>query len=161
MSQNQITVQQASTAAINHSLARIQNRRQGQAVARADIDIVDRQLRLAQSVLDVAPDIISSTREIFTSAMETWQVVAELDVALEKYRIERTTSLERARVAAPIVARQLERMADRTDRVLDQIMAINSKTCSDADLQHRTGLMQTVRELSREITQVLMGLMRP
>ena len=63
MSQNEIIVQQASTAAINHSLARIQHRRQGHAVSRADIDLVDQKLQFAQSViLAVGPEIISSTR---------------------------------------------------------------------------------------------------
>lgn len=153
-------VRQISTALIKASDARLQALKTGRAVDWGDELLIQQRLRLAQSIVDSAPQALSIARDIFLSAVETYRAAKELDVALEQYRIAHQSSIDRLRIVAPIVEKQLDRIANQVDRIMAEVTALNPRSCTSEDLAHRTALLQCGRDMSQQLAQVLLSLIR-
>lgn len=153
-------MRQISTSLIKASDARLQALKTGRAVDWGDEQLIQQRLRLAQSIVDSAPQALSIARDIFFSAVETYRAAKELDVALEQYQIARQSSIARLRIVAPIVEKQLDRIANQVDRIMAEVTALNPRSCTSEDLAHRTALLQCGRDMSQQLAQVLLSLIR-
>ena len=113
-----------------------------------------------------AGEIVDTVSTLWNCTLETYYAVKELDVlmkqmdcTLEMYLQDTTISLEKFKTSAPILEKQIDKISDRIDRILDKALTIDSKNCDMTDLELRTKLITQVRDWSDHISSLLMKLM--
>lgn len=118
------------------------------------------------STLDKASGIVDNASIIWNCTLDTVEAVKELDlimkqldVSLEMFIKNADVNLEKFKDSAKIVDKQLDRISDRIDSVLDKALTIDSRTCSDVEIELRSKLINQVREWSDHISNLLMRLM--
>jgi hypothetical protein len=113
-----------------------------------------------------AGEIVDTVSTLWNCTLETYYAVKELDVlmkqmdcTLEMYLQDTAISLEKFKTSAPILEKQIDKISDRIDRILDKALTIDSKNCEMVDLELRTKLITQVRDWSDHISSLLMKLM--
>lgn len=121
--------------------------------------ITDDRLERMQSIVATSADVAAHVKEIFRCASETYLMAKQVNAMIRKHHTEFKKSMAKMKTNAPIVSAQLTRMSDRLDAVLAKAMSIDAASCNAADLAHRSQLIETAREWSRQISTLVMGLM--
>ena len=120
---------------------------------------INNALDKANMIIDYASIIWNCTLDTVKAVKELDLVMKQIDVSLEKYLIDADVNLEKFRINAKMVDKQLDRISDKIDTVLDKAMSIDSKTCSDVEIELRSKLITQVRDWSDHISSLLMKLM--
>ncbi len=116
--------------------------------------------------LQTANEVINNVSMIWNCTLDTVKAVKELDVilkqmdvSLEMFLKNSDVNLAKFQTNAGIVEKQLDRISDRIDKVLDNALSIDSKNCAIVDLELKSKLISQVRDWSDHISSLLMRLM--
>lgn len=122
-------------------------------------DSINNTLNTTLEIMDNASIIWNCTMDTIRVVKELDVVLKEMDVSLQEYLKDADVKLDKFKVNANIVEKQLDKISDRIDRVLDNAFKIDSKTCTNIDLELRSKLITQVRDWSDHISSLLMKLM--
>ncbi len=119
-----------------------------------------------KNALSTTQEIVDTVSTIFECAMETRIAIKELDVVLKQMDLsvekdinDSNISLEKFKTTAPILAKHLDDISNRMDKILDHVLLIDPKTCGEDDLKLRTKLIDMVNDNSNKISNLLLQLM--
>ncbi len=119
-----------------------------------------------RSAVGEVKEVVDNVSVLWNCTLDTIKAVKELDVLmkqmdvnLEMYINDTNISLEKFKTSAPILEKQLDKISDRIDKVLDKALTIDSKTCEMVDLELRSKLITQVRDWSDHVSSLLMKLM--
>lgn len=126
----------------------------------------DKSVDKVNATINNANELTKNVQTLWNCTLETVKTVKELDVlmknmdvSLERYLQDTNVSLEKFRISAPIVEKQLDRISDRMDNILNSALEINPKTCELKELELRGNLIKQVRDWSDQISTLLIKLM--
>lgn len=131
----------------------------GQSMDSAQMALMQQKLETLRSTMQSAAEASQAISNMVTCVTECVRIRLELEAAVQKWEIEAQYRLEKLRKQTPMLERQLERMSDQVDKLVDRALAIDARTCSRDDLELRAQLLRYAQGLSQQVGDTLMRFM--
>ena len=131
----------------------------GPSIDPAQLALMQQKLETLQSTVQSAAEATQAVSRMVTCVTECVRIRLELEASMQKWEIEARYRLEKLRQQTPVLERQLERMSDQVDKLVDQALAIDARTCSRDDLELRAQLLRYAQGLSQQVGDALMRYM--
>jgi len=113
----------------------------------------------ATQTLSAGATVVDSAHGIVESIAGTAQAIVEISASIRMLEIETSRSLHKLEVQAPLMERQISRLADRVDSQLERAMSIDPASCSERELDLRDRLLDMAMRLSTQLSDLLMKYM--
>lgn len=117
------------------------------------------QLALIGEALDSSVHALESVHHIASTTVHVIQLGLELQAQLRTLELEIVGRRDRLKALAPGMLRNIEKMNERLDGMVDKIIGIDPSSCSDAELVWRNRLVDLAESHTNAINQAILQLM--
>ena len=107
------------------------------------------------AVFGAISEVGHSAHEIARCARDMVQLKYEFEMTLKMLDHQHASRIQQLHSYGPTIKKELEKLSDRLDKVLDAALCINTTTATTQDLHHRAQLLDLVDRFSSQLTLVL------
>jgi len=115
---------------------------------------LDRVDSVCTLVSNVSCSLADTTKAITNVRLE----IAKLDAQLDTFIVETQSRIEKFKVAAPILEKQLEKASERIDRITDTILSQSSNSLSGESLEKQRMLIDLLGQTNDTFNNLLVKL---